>query len=300
MNWSLRGTWHHALTLSAAGVALLPFAPAQTMAQRLAQTAPLELPQSTQPNSPAAASPQSPSNGSLIGAPSQPATPQGTQTAVSQGSQPTPEQLGDILSARQRYQAAIEAYQKAPQDSADVWNKMGIAYQMMYDLADASRCYVASLKISPRNASVLNNLGTTYDALKQYADAEKMYRRALKYEPRSAVTLKNLGTSEMAEHKYKQGTQSYQAALAIDPHIFEDRQGPTVGNPTTAQNRGAMNFYMAKTCIRAGMNDRAIEFLRLALNEGFTNPKKITADREFSVLHGIPAFEQLLSEQARQ
>ncbi len=51
-----------------------------------------------------------------------------------------------------------------------------------------------------------------------------------------------------------------------------------------------MNFYMAKSCARAGMNDRAIEFLRLALNEGFTeaSPKRVNADREFaSDLHGI-------------
>jgi Tfp pilus assembly protein PilF len=174
---------------------------------------------------------------------------------------------------------------------------MGIAYQMMYDLADASRCYEASLKINPRNASVLNNLGTTYDALKQYGDSEKMYRRALKIEPTSAVIMKNLGTSQVAEHKYKQGRKSYEAALAIDPHVFDDQRGPQVGNPTTAQNRGAMNFYMAKTCVRAGLNDRAIEYLRLALNEGFTNPKKIIADREFAVLHGIPAFDQLLAAQ---
>jgi Tfp pilus assembly protein PilF len=177
---------------------------------------------------------------------------------------------------------------------------MGIAYQLMFDLSDASRCYLASLKINPRNASVLNNLGTVYDALKQNADAEKMYRRSLKYEPRSAITLKNLGTSQMAEHNYKQGWKSYQAAMAINPHIFEDQVGPQVGNPTTAENRGAMNFYMAKSCVRAGMNDRAIEYLRLALNEGFTNPKKITADKEFAVLHGIPAFQQMLAAQGPQ
>ena len=45
--------------------------------------------------------------------------------------------------AHQRYQAAIEAYKKAPQDSAAVWNKMGIAYQMMFNLEDAIRCYQA-------------------------------------------------------------------------------------------------------------------------------------------------------------
>jgi tetratricopeptide (TPR) repeat protein len=225
---------------------------------------------------------------------------QGSIPTVPSYPPPTPEQLGDVFSMRQRYQAAIEAYKKAPQDSAEVLNKMGIAYQMMFDLSDASRCYQASLRLNPRSASVLNNLGTTFDALKEYGDAERMYRRALKVEPRAAVILKNLGTSQMAEHQYKRGWQSYQAALAIDPHIFEDAQGPQAGNPTTAQNRGAMNFYMAKSCIRAGMIDRAIEYLRLALNEGFTNPKKINADREFATLHGIPAFDKMLAAQGPQ
>jgi len=280
MNWTLNRANSQVAGLVAITAALFAFAPARGLAENF------QLPSTASPvpqNPPVSTTnPDVPSPGAL------------------QGSQPTPEQLGDILAARQRYQAAIEAYKKAPQDSADVLNKMGIAYQLMFDLNDASRCYLASLKISPRNASVLNNLGTTYDSLKQYEDAERMYRRALKYEPRSAVTLKNLGTSLMAEHRYKQGWQSYQAALAINPHIFEDQIGPQVGNPTSAQNRGAMNFYMAKSCVRAGMNDRAIEFLRLALNEGFTNPKKIIADHEFAVLHGIPAFEQMLAAQGPQ
>ena len=58
-----------------------------------------------------------------------------------------------------------------------------------------------------------------------------------------------------------------------------------------------MNFYMAKGCLRAGMTARAIDYLRLALNEGFTNPKKIIADSEFAGLRGVPAFEQLLAAQ---
>ena len=43
-----------------------------------------------------------------------------------------------------------------------------------------------------------------------------------------------------------------------------------------------MNYYMAKGCVRAGMTERAIEYLRMALNEGFTSPKKLTADNEFA------------------
>jgi hypothetical protein len=61
-----------------------------------------------------------------------------------------------------------------------------------------------------------------------------------------------------------------------------------------------MNYYMAKGCVRAGKNDRAIEYLRMALNEGFTNPKKLAADQEFAGLRGFPAFEQLMAEQKSQ
>ena len=119
----------------------------------------------------------------------------------------------------------------------------------------------------------------------------------LKLDPRSALILKNLGTNLLAQHQYNKGWVVYQAALAIDPHIFENNDSPKVENPSSHQDRGAMNFYMAKGCVRAGMNDRAIEYLRLALNEGYTTPKKIAADSEFNSLRGIPAFEQLLAAQ---
>jgi tetratricopeptide (TPR) repeat protein len=212
----------------------------------------------------------------------------------------TPEEIGDALMLHQRYQAAIEAYKKAPRNSAGAWNKMGIAYQMMFNLQDASRCYQTSLKLDPKNPHVLNNLGTIYDAQHQYADAERMYRKAIKLDPRSAITYKNLGTAMMAEHKYKKGWEEYKTALSIDPKIFKSHDSLRVENPASVGDRGAMNYYMAKGCVRAGMNDCAIDYLRLALNEGFTSPKKIEADSEFAALRGIPAFDQLLASQRQQ
>jgi hypothetical protein len=38
----------------------------------------------------------------------------------------------------------------------------------------------------------------------------------------------------------------------------------------------------------------------MALNEGFTNPRKIVADSEFASLRGMPAFDQLLAAQRTQ
>lgn len=209
----------------------------------------------------------------------------------------SPEDVGDALMTHQRYQAALEAYKKAP-SSAYVWNMMGIAYQMMFNMQDAARCYQASLKLESRNAHVLNNLGTVYDALKQFRAGERMYNRALKLDPKSVVIYKNLGTNLVAQHKYKKGWEAYKTALSIDPQAFERSAGPHAVNTASTQERGAMNFYMAKSCARAGRNDQAIDYLRMALNEGFTTPKKIVADSEFASLRGIPAFEQLLAAQS--
>jgi tetratricopeptide (TPR) repeat protein len=212
---------------------------------------------------------------------------------------PTPEQVADSLMAHQRYQAAIESYKLAPHKSSESWNKMGVAYQLMFNLDEAVKCYQTALKLDPKNAIVMNNLGTIFVSLKQYSTAEKTYRKALKADPKSALVHKNLGTALLAEHKYKKGWQEYQDALAIDPNIFEHANTVRVENPASVQDRGAMNYYMAKGCVRAGQNERAIEYLRMALNEGFTSPKKLAADGEFAALRDVPAFQQMLAAQQR-
>jgi Tfp pilus assembly protein PilF len=210
---------------------------------------------------------------------------------------PTHEELGDTLAVHRRYQAAIEEYAKAP-PSAAVWNKMGIAYQMMFNLKDATRCYRESLKTESRNSQVLNNLGTVYDSLKDYGAAERLYHKALKSDPHSPLILKNLGTNLLAQHKYTRGWDEYQKALAIDPSIFEDRSSPQVQNPSTVAERGAMNYYMALGCVRMGQISCALEYLRMALDEGFTSPKKIATDTEFASLRDNPDFKEMLAAQS--
>ena len=212
---------------------------------------------------------------------------------------PTAEQLGDSLTARQRYQAAIAAYSKAPEMTATIWNKMGIDYQMMFNSKDATRCYKQSLQLDPGNPQVLNNLATVYASLKEYGQADRLYRKALKLDPKSALILKNLGTNYLSEHKYNKGWEAYQQALAIDPQIFSDHDTPSVDDPSSIQERGAMNYYMAAGCARAGYADCALQYLRMALDEGFTTRKKVANDVEFASLRSNPAFKQLIAEQQR-
>jgi Tfp pilus assembly protein PilF len=210
---------------------------------------------------------------------------------------PSSEDLGDSLALHQRYQAAIAAYQKAPRTAA-VWNKMGIAYQMMFNVHEATHCYRESLKLDSHNAQVINNLATIYDSQKEFSSAEHLYHKALKVDPDSALIYKNLGTNLLAQHKYSRGWDAYQHAVTIDPQIFEDHGTPQVQNPSSVADRGAMNYYMALGCVRIGQTDCALQYLRRALDEGFTNPKKVASDVAFAGLRDNPDFKQMLASQA--
>lgn len=214
--------------------------------------------------------------------------------------QASAEDRGDSLAVHQHYQAAIAAYETVPQMTAGIWNKMGIAYQMMFNTKEAAHCYKQSLKLNSHNSEVLNNLGTVYASLKEYAQSDRLYRKAIKIAPDSALVYKNLGTNLLAEHKYDKGWEAYQRALKIDPHIFSDRGNPHVENPASVEQRGAMNYYMALGCARAGYTDCALEYLRMALDEGFTSREKVAANVEFASLRDNPAFRQLVGEERSQ
>ncbi len=209
---------------------------------------------------------------------------------------PTHENLGDSLMARQQYQAAIEQYKQAPPEP-ELLNKMGVAYQLLDNIDDAARCYKEALRSDPKNPKYLNNIGSVYMANREYGRAVKSFGKAARLDATSALYEKNLGTALFADRNYKKGWIAYQEALKLDPAVFDHSTSIRVENPGTIQDRGAMNFYMAKGCMKAGLPDRAIEYLRLALNEGFTTPKKVIADAEFNPLHKMPAFLEMMAAQ---
>lgn len=267
----------------------------QSVAQPASQALPVDSVH-VQPTAPAQTPLQAVSPGSVSDPSQLPADSPKTTIMLTQPP-PTQEDIGDSLVMHQRYQAAIAAYQKAPRTAA-IWNKMGIAYQMMFNVREATHCYKESLKRDSHNPQVINNLATVYDSEKEYTVAERLYRKALKLNPRSAMVYKNLGTNLLAQSKYRRGWDAYQQALAIDPGIFEDKGTPQVQNPASIAERGAMNYYMALGCVRIGQTECALQYLRMALDEGFTNPKKVAADVAFASLRENPDFKQLLESQA--
>jgi tetratricopeptide (TPR) repeat protein len=207
----------------------------------------------------------------------------------------TPEQVGDAHFVSGRYQAALGEYKKVSAPSASVWNKMGISYEMLFDLKDAARCYKEAIKIDPQNAQLLNNLATIEDAMMDFAAGEKNYRKALKIDPNSAMILKNLGTNLFMQYRNAEGAELYRQALALDPHVFEAHDGPASAQNAPRGERGAEAYYKARSCARADQDDCALTFLRQSFNEGYATTRKVKQDEDFARLRTTAAYVKLVA-----
>lgn len=214
--------------------------------------------------------------------------------------QPTPVETGDRLLMERRYQAAIAAYAKSPSMTAAIWNKMGMANELMGSVDEAVRCYNESLRLNPNDPHVLNNFATLKVAVKDYKTADRLYRNAIKLDPNFALYYKSLGTTLIAEKKYREGWDAYKHAQALDSGIFAEDDYIAVGVPSAVHDRGAMYYYMALACVHAGQKSCALDYLRSAIDEGYIVPEKIASDREFAALSGDPGFKKLLAEETSQ
>src|SRR5580698_1198191 len=207
----------------------------------------------------------------------------------------SPEMQCDLMMAHQRYMAAIDAYSQGPADSPVLWNKMGIAYHHMFNLKEAEKDYERALKLNPGYPEALNNLGAVYYGQKAYHDAERAYKKAIKLSPKAAMFYSNLGTAYLAQGKYKKGAEAYRVALALDPKVFEADPSTKIAEIGPSREMATLNYLLAKTYAQAGRKDEALLYLRKALNEGFSDRKKLVGEKEFAILRDTPEFQRMVA-----
>jgi tetratricopeptide (TPR) repeat protein len=209
----------------------------------------------------------------------------------------TPEVRGDLAMAHQQYLQAIDAYSQAPVKTAVLWNKLGMAYHHLFAVDEARRDYQRAIQLRPDYPEALNNLGAIYYAKKNYNRAIRYYEKAIHFDPKSAPVYSNLGTAFFARGKVEQGIEAYRTAFALDPKVFESGSALLVNESLPAHDRAVQDYCIAKLFAQSGKNEQAIEYLRKALDEGFTDRKKILEDQTLASLRATPEFAQLMTEQ---
>jgi tetratricopeptide (TPR) repeat protein len=224
--------------------------------------------------------------------------PQRTE-AVSRREIPA-EQQGDVYMARKMFREAIDAYRRAPQNSAVIWNKVGIAYHQLGDFAAAKKQYERAMKLDSHYADAVNNDGTIFYAQKKYRTAISRYRKAIEMSPKTASFWSNLGTAWYSRGRFDAMAEAYQTALSLDPEIFEHHG--TVGTELqdrTVADRARYHFELARMYAHAGKNELALQYLRKALEEGLKDKVKMVQAPEFADLRETTEFRELLTLEPR-
>jgi len=208
----------------------------------------------------------------------------------------TSELRGDIMMAQKKFREAIDFYKPEAGKNAIITNKIGIAYHQLQDLQNAEKYYRRAVKLNPKYPEAVNNLGTVYYAKKSYRRAINQYKEALRIRPDSASVLSNLGTAYLARKQDDEAMKAYDQAFAINPEIFDPHNCTGVMvQERTIEERAGYFYMLAKTSAKRGMTDRALQYMRKALENGFKDRDKFKAEPEFSALQDNMEFQEILA-----
>jgi tetratricopeptide (TPR) repeat protein len=202
---------------------------------------------------------------------------------------------GDVQMARKMYFEGIASYREAlalDPKSAELLNKLGIAYQQIMDVHTATKYYKLSIKADKNFVSAINNLGTIEYTKKHYGRAIRYYQQTLKLQdPKDveATVYSNLGYAYFGAKLYDQAMGAFAKAMALNPHVFEHHAGfGTVIQQRTSDDPGMLYFLLAKSYAVAGDAERCAHYLVMARDEGY---KKLVP-----AVENDPAFSHVVQD----
>lgn len=224
----------------------------------------------------------------------------------------------DTLRAEKSYADAIDYYRAAIKKSATagLWNKIGITELQFGRHKDAIKSFNHAIKLDPKLAEAYNNRGAVYyisgaqqqtvaqragksvpgGALKNYRKAVSEYQKALAIREDNASYHSNLGTAYFALREFPLAINEYVRAMQIDPQVFEHRsQTGIAAQMSSPEDRAYYSFVLARIYAKAGDLDRALEYLRKAMEDGYKEIDSVYKDQEFAMLRKDPRFAELMS-----
>ena len=121
---------------------------------------------------------------------------------------------------KKHYDVAISLLRQIIENDAGdfpAWNKLGTAYFIQKDFAEAEKAYTQAIAKHPEYAVALISLGRLRIAQKDFAGAVDVLARAVKVEPASAQANYFLGEAYLQLKKGSQAVDYLNAAIKLDP-----------------------------------------------------------------------------------
>jgi tetratricopeptide (TPR) repeat protein len=108
-----------------------------------------------------------------------------------------------------------------------------------------------------------------------------------------------MANAHFARKDYDKAVAAFQQALVLDPHVLE-RRSNTPGYSAqlpAPEDRATFSFVLAKMYSKQGDLDRALQNLRMAIEDGYKDVSKVYEESEFEPLRKDPRFAALMAAQ---
>jgi tetratricopeptide (TPR) repeat protein len=209
------------------------------------------------------------------------------------------EKRGDELRASKYYLDALDYYNAAlakKPNNALLLNKLGIAELQLHHWKEAKKAFERSIKADKNYADAYNNLGVVEYIEKKYGKAIKRYTKAIDLRQDAASYFSNLGAAYFSKREFDKAVLAYSHAVELDPDVFErTSQAGVSAQLPSPEDRAHYNYVMAKLYAKMGATERALQYLRRAMEEGYKKIDDVYKDGEFVELRKDKRFEALMA-----
>jgi len=209
------------------------------------------------------------------------------------------ETAGDEARSKKAFNDAIEYYHMAMRkaDSAELHNKMGIAYLQLLQLKVAENEFNHAIKKKRDYAEAYNNLGVISYMHKKYGKAISDYEKALKLNADSAPFHSNLGMAYFEKKEFDKATAELFRAMELDPQIFERQsQAGVAARMASPEDRARYSYTLARIFAQHGLYERSLEYLKKAIEEGYAKINDVYNDEGFAGLRKDPRFATVMAK----
>jgi len=207
------------------------------------------------------------------------------------------ETKGDLARLHKNYGLAAEFYAKAlhfSRNDATLHNKLGIVELELGERGAATKNFSQAIKYNPQLVSALNNLGAVELMSRKYRPAVGYFKRVLAMDETSAPTHLNLAEAWMGLGEVDRAMTEYARALELDADVLSSSQEGVIAQVMTPQQRARVSYLIAKSYMKRGNPDGALDYLLRAKEEHYDSLHDVYKDPEFAPLWSDPRLANII------
>lgn len=201
----------------------------------------------------------------------------------------------DAAFERKDTYAALIKYLEAARlnpNSEYLFNRLGIAYSQLKLYDEAGQAFRRAMVLSPKYSYAYNNLGSVFFAQQFYKKSEKYFKKAIALKENEASFHMNLGSLYLEKKKWDKAMAEWRKSLALDRDIFSKRSAASLSSSGSSVME--RSYFLARLFALAGNAASAIENLKQAITDGFTDIEAINREHDFDPIRNDESFVEFL------